>query len=69
MFMADLFRDDPAGGPHGDTHLTRRLKGTPRDHLALCGRDTRTMRHTPFFDGYATTLCADCGAAADALDE
>lgn len=66
--MADLHRDRTTNGPHGDTHLTRRLKGATRDHLALCGISTRDMRRTAWFAGWASTLCDACGAAADALD-
>ena len=66
--MADLHRDINADGANGDTHLTRRIRGATRDHIALCGLGTRDMRHAAWFRGWAATLCHDCGAAADLLD-
>ncbi len=67
MHTAELHRSHFTG-PHGITHLTRRVSGTPRNYIALCGRYTRGMRKMGWFDGWANTLCAECGAAADALD-
>ncbi len=56
-------------GPHGDSHMTRRVLGVPREHKALCGRDTRTMRKVGWFRGWPATLCGDCARAADLLDD
>jgi hypothetical protein len=73
MIATNLFRENPAGAPHGAVHVLAHIHGKPRGTTLICGADATDMRHCdPGFRGYMDLLhdgCAEALAAGlDALE-